>query len=390
MKRLFAFLTCVVLMICIAGCATKPDFPSIPADTTQEIVLPSPVQPSNRSMNGVITTIRTESYVAEDGTQLFYRRYPNFQLLLQNSQIEPLLRSNLQERMENFLNDSDSIYQMAQQDYLPDEAWYPYFATVSYTPMRIDAQVLSMYCLYRSQTNEIHPSYNTSSVTYDLNTGHPLLLGDILVDNWDSQALINKICDALANIADNLDSDYQSIIQQRFSKGASGSTAWYFSETGLCFYFAPYDIAPYFVGVVTAEIPYTQLPDLLRTEYLPKETPSSNGELRVDPSLQSIEEQFSFIASMATSSQGESVLVYPTADIYAVTVQVKPLSPTANAPAYTLFTANHLPKDYALKISTDFSDPGQSITITYRSGNDILSANLVYDWENDCYRLIYG
>lgn len=390
MKRFLIMLSCVVMILTAAGCGKKPDFPTIPSDTVPEIVLPSPSLPGDGIMHAIITPQITESYVAEDGTRLFYRRYPVFQLLLDNPQAETLIGADLQARIEEFLSESASMEELAQQDYRPNESWYPYFSTVSYTPKRLDDSVLSLYTLYRSQTNEIHPSYNTGSVTYNLKNGQVLTLGDILVENWDIQALVEKICDALSDISENLDSDYKSLIQQRFSRGANESTAWYFTDSSLCFYFAPYDIAPYFMGVITAEIPYSQLEGLLKSEYFPTETPASSGELRVEPYLKDSVERFDFIASMATDTEGSAVLIHATADIYHLSVQVCPNTPSADAPEYTLFTADCLPKNQALKITTDFADPGQALKITYRSGDNVVSADLVFDWENDCYRLIYA
>jgi hypothetical protein len=91
---------------------------------------------------------------------------------------------------------------------------------------------------------------------------------------------------------------------------------------------------------------------------------------------------------MSTDADGESVLLHPTADIYQVTIQVSPDSPDVESPAYTLFSANCIQKGQALKITSDFSDAGQAIKITYRSEGIIQTASLLYDWDNDCYRVV--
>lgn len=388
MKRLLSLFACAALIVGLAGCSEKPDFPTIPS-TAPEVVIPSPPQSGSDTIHAVVTPLVTENYVAEDGTLLSYRRYPNFQLFLGDSAVESAVSVDLQARLKDFLDTTADLQQLAQQDYSPNGAWYPYFATVSYVPTRVDSQVLSFHITNRSQTNEMHSAYASSAVTYDMKTGTTLILDDILLPDWSGELLAERICDTLSDIADNLDPDYKAIIRQRFAKGAGGNTAWYFSDTGLCFYFDPYDIAPFFMGVVTAQIPYSQLSDLLRPEYLPAED-STSGEWSVEPWLPDSSERFSTVISMAANADGESVLLHPTADIYQVSVQVCPDAPSADSPAYTLFTADCVQKGQALKITADFSAPGQTINITYHSGGSVQSASLLYDWDNDCFRVVYG
>lgn len=387
MKRLFSLLSCAALIFGMAGCSKKPNFPTIPS-TAPIVVIPSPPQSGDGSLRGVVTPLVTEKYVAEDGTLLCYRRYPNFQLILGDSTVETAVSLDLQTRLKEFLDTTADLQQIAQQDYSPSGIWYPYFATVSYVPTRVDSKVLSFHITNRSQTNEIHSAYASSAVSYDIKTGSPLILDDILLPDWSGQALADHICEALSEIADNLDPDYKAIIQQRFAKGAGGSTAWYFSDTGLSFYFDPYDIAPFFMGVVTAEIPYSQLSGLLRSEYFPA-APTTSGEWSVEPWLADGDQRFSMVISMATDTIGESVLLHPSADLHQVTIEVCPDSPDAASPAYTLFTADSVQKGQALKITSDFSDPGQAIKITYLSGGQACIASLLYDWENDCFRVVY-
>lgn len=386
MKRVFTLLACAALMLGAAGCSKKPNFPTIPS-TAPEVVIPSPPQSGNGSLRGVVIPLVTENYVAEDGTLICYRRYPNFQLILGDLTVETAVSLDLQDRLKDFLDNTADFPQLAQQDYSPSDAWYPYFASVSYIPTRVDNQILSFHITNRSQTNEIHSTYASSAVNYDMKTGVSLILDDILLPNWSGSMLAERICEALSDISDNLDPDYKTIIQKRFAKGAGGNTAWYFSDTGLCFYFDPYDIAPFFMGVITAEIPYSQLGDLLRPEYCPAK-PESSGAWSVEPWFPDSNQRFSFVIPMSTDADGESVLLHPTADIYQVTIQVSPDSPDVESPAYTLFSANCIQKGQALKITSDFSDAGQAIKITYRSEGIIQTASLLYDWDNDCYRVV--
>ena len=384
MKKRLSILLCLVLLL--TGCGQKPEQGHSPT-TAPDVIIQPPTQPGTSSMHAVITPLVTENYVAEDGTLLSYRRYPNFQLILGDSGVEAMISRDLQDRMENFLTNTADLQEMAQQDYASAQQWYPYFATVSYSPTRIDDQVLSFHITNRSQTNGLHSVYTSGAVTYDMNSGAVLILDDILVAGWSGQLLANKICASLSDIAENLDPDYETIISGRFSKGAGGNTAWYFSETGLCFYFDPYDIAPFFMGVVTAEIPYSQLSDLLKAEFVPADVKAESGKLTVEPYFEASEERFSFILPMATDSKGTSVLLYPTGTVSRLTVEVCSEDGTS---AYTLFTADRIETGQALKIQSDFSDPNQKLRLNYYADGQPHTAYLILDAENDAFCIVYG
>ena len=60
--------------------------------------------------------------------------------------------------------------------------------------------------------------------------------------------------------------------REHFNLEHVSSASWYFSDTGMHFYFSPYEIAPYVVGEVDIEIPYAELRGILKEEYFPEAT----------------------------------------------------------------------------------------------------------------------
>lgn len=394
MNRFLSLIISACLLLSAVGCANETNDPSdrtAPPTTAPDVIIQSPTQPTEipdgaQPMYGLITPLITESYVAEDGTQLFYRRYPNFQLILSDPATQAAISADLQARLNDFLNNTSAMQYDAANDYDPTQSWTPYFATVSYSPTRLDQQVLSLYSLHRSQTNEIHPTFATASVTYDLTTGNVLTLGQILIEGWSGEAVADKICEALSDRAESLSSDYQEVIFDRFARNASHSTAWYFSDEGLCFHFAPYDIAPYFMGVVTAEIPYSSLTGLLKPEYFPANTQPGSGGLKVEPYFDDSQERFSFLATMSADPEGTPVLLYPTEYVSDLSIEVCPEDSTS--PRYTLFCADHIEKGQGMMIRADFSDPDQLLRISYYADGKQHTARLILDADNDAFQLI--
>ena len=70
----------------------------------------------------------------------------------------------------------------------------------------------------------------------------------------------------LALLRDQLYDDYEALVSKAFSDG--DIPAWYLSDSGLCFAFAPYAIGPYASGIITIELSYEKLGQMLRPAYL--------------------------------------------------------------------------------------------------------------------------
>ena len=73
---------------------------------------------------------------------------------------------------------------------------------------------------------------------------------------------------------------YKEVIDQMFSTNVPVES-WYFDNTGLCFYFAPYEIAPHSMGIIYSHVPYSSLSGLMKEAYFPMEDLAYSGTVEI-------------------------------------------------------------------------------------------------------------
>ena len=112
-------------------------------------------------------------------------------------------------------------------------------------------------------------------MTYDLSTGELIYLDEILDPASSADTLFQLLKKQLSAQEDDLYYDYEDALRDRFTGELHSIRTWYFSRNGLCFHFAPYDIAPYSSGTIIAEIPYSELSGVLLEKYMPVEVPDA-------------------------------------------------------------------------------------------------------------------
>lgn len=284
MKKIISRLLAVCLLLCLVGC--KKDAPANsntePTDepvSTEPIVLDAPFL-------AVGLPAITDSITAEDGTTIFTASQPYMTLTMEGQATADLIINDFMNRVSNAMSTAETIKAAATAAYSDNTTnWTPYSIEINYTPIRIDPNVLSLYGTIVSYSGGVHPDYACVSANYNMISGDPLTLGSILTHEDAIPKLRDLLIRELEAQADDkfLREDFQNDIIQRFEKDVSFDEEWYFSETGLCFYFAPYQIAPYSSGVIIAEIPYSELIGIIEDAYFPAEVTFSNGNATVHP-----------------------------------------------------------------------------------------------------------
>lgn len=128
---------------------------------------------------------------------------------------------------------------------------------------------LSLQFMSASYYGGAHSISNRIFFTFDLETGEPLALNDLLnpENSGAEEALIRLFTDALRSEMPSLPSPETNI--RSIFEYTEGYAYWGFTRDGLCISFAPYTIAAYAVGYIEALVPYDALAGLINPVYLP-------------------------------------------------------------------------------------------------------------------------
>ena len=148
----------------------------------------------------------------------------------------------------------------------------------------------------------------------------------------------------------------------------------YFTPSGLCFFFSPYEIAPYSSGIITVEIPYSELPGLIYDGYFPEERQEIFGSMLSDSFSAMDMDQFNNMAELNFSNDGESIVVYPDGSVEDIRIDV--CADGVSRPKYTAFAAYQMSNQDAIVIHTS-EDLMSSITISYFSGSTTITTSLL-------------
>ena len=386
MKRIFALLTAGCLALSLAGCGAKPSARSNVEATGINAAsndTPSPTTPveSMATMRAIVLPSTKESVTAEDGTTLFTLSFQQTQLILGNALLEEKIIGDLQTRNGSIISSAAELEAQAQLDYPESEFWSEYFIDISYTPTRLDSAVLSLFGNFFSYCGGPHPSLITDSVTYDLESGDVLWLEDILTPECTSDTLYQLILQSLSTQAEDLYYDYADALGDRFTGELHSIQDWYFSRSGLCFHFAPYDIAPYSSGTIIAELPYSSLEGILKEKYFPYEVPTSTGSMYAETYSEDDSERFSYIANIPLCEDGNDVLLYPDATI--TDLRIESGWRYADNNQYisdaTIFAASTMNVGDAIHLTADLAGDETLLRLVYHADGQEYSAFITYD-----------
>lgn len=385
MKKLLILLLCSILIL--SGCANKQEStPTIPQNApesapeiqiepaTEEITEPIVTEETNTHLLSVAVPASTERYIAEDGTELFAYTAQHMELLLPNEEVADKVILDFLNRVDEGRLDAEGIMHAAQADYDPTANWYPYFYQTLYSPTRIDHSVLSLFGTLNSYSGGTHGSLSCDSANYDLSTGDILTLGSIMHMDADKNQFIELIIDKLSN--DNalqLFDGFEEGVYNRLGGDENLYEDFYFTTTGLTFFFAPYEIAPYSAGIITVEIPYEELPGLIYDGYFPAERELVQGYIHSGSFMDTDMEQFNNIAEVKVTTGEEIIVIYPEGTVENVSI-VMP-GDEKNIPEYTVFAALEMSSNNAVVLSVA-NESIENISVHYSSDGNQQSIEL--------------
>ncbi len=385
MKKLaIIMLSLCVLMLatsCMKDPATPSTAPTLPVSTqptpTETVPQTQPPVLPDLPLLAFSAPVQTRQHYADDGTLLFTYAYQDISLILEDPQIADHIAIDLLNHVDYENSSAKRILTDAQAAYDAQEDWIPFAYSTFYTPERFDQGILSLYGTHAVYSGSPRSVTTSTSITYDLLTGRQLALTDILLPNFSADTLSQLITSTLSPLSEQglLFSDYAYVISELFSTNRPVDS-WYFSENGLCFYFAPYEIAPFSSGTITAEIPYTALIGLLKEVYFPAEVSEFSGSHDVLSFSDANLEQFDQFAELVLDEGEQQYLLYTNGCLQNLRIELgSRLEDGSFNSEATVFTVPTLCAGDGIVIHTSM-DTIHSLQITYKDGNEIVTVDL--------------
>lgn len=380
MKKLIVLLLAFCILISQTACkkktqkpADQTDIPTNPVTGTNDLTYNPPMETDDTLISVSVPAI-TDNTIHADGTTLFQYTYQNMSLVLDKPQVADKIILDFLKRVDNTSATADSTKEMALSAYNGSQNWIPYLYHITYSPTRIDHKVLSLFGNNVVFSGAGHPERTCVSASYDLLTGDVLTLASIMHKDATVQQIFDLVIIELEKIAKSnyLYNDYQSNVKNRFmNSDPAHDELWYFSQTGLCFYFAPYEIAPYSSGVITVEIPYAKLTKLVHEAYLPLSRNSSDGKIKVTAFNNINLDKFSHISEIVTEKNGKMYMIHADKTIQDIRIEY-----TDKSDSYIVFAAYNLLPDNGIMIQGN-DETLKNMKITYKSGNEIVTAPVI-------------
>lgn len=371
MKRLLSIL--LLLLFMLSGCQKQPE-PNltVPWDDitteTKQVEEVSAEPEILKELLAVSVPATTERITHENGAELFSFTAQHMQLILPDAVVAEKVVLNFLNRVDAARADAESIIAAAKYDYIEDDVWFPYYSQLVFSPTRIDHGVLSLFGMQNSYSGGNHGMQNCTAVNYDLMTGDILTLGSIMHAEASKEDFIRIVTQKLEDLAGeyNLFDNYQDGVQYRLGGDENLYEDFFFTTTGLNFFFSPYEIAPYSAGYVTVEIPYHELPGLIYDGYFPEEREQINGQMHVSAFDIADAVNFDNMAEVNLAVGESTFVAYPEGNVEDIRVDVD--GDNIATPAYTVFAAFEMSDRDAVVINLE-EDMVDKICVSYASAN---------------------
>ncbi len=378
MKKFICLLLCIVLVISIAGCKKDEPATSPQTDMNQQTGTEGPV--AQKPLISVSMPVITETLKSDDGTVLCNYIYQDMAIIFPDPDIADKVYIDFLNRVDATRTTADALYADANSAYTTSDSWTPYLCQYTYAPSRIDQSVLSMFGTYATYNSIGRPDVVYLGLTYDLITGDELTLSNILSEGASTDALIDLVVAALEVQKEEkfLDENFAQTVEENFSGTYGEYNSWHFTQTGLVFFFSPYEIAPYASGVITVQIPYEELTGIIKDDYFPAERDSAKGKLYCQNFADTNPDSFTKFTELIADKNAEQSVIYTDKAVYNVRVERGSWSASGEhfIPQYTLFAAASLTPGDAFLIQAAIPDGKSDLRITYTTDSGTVSVFL--------------
>ncbi|MCH5257813.1 MAG: DUF3298 and DUF4163 domain-containing protein, partial [Lachnospiraceae bacterium] len=166
---------------------------------------------------------------------------------------------------------ADELVEMAMEQYMATKEqndWFvPYGSNSTYEVTRLDTNVLSVKGNSYDYEGGAHGYGAEWGTNIDLKSGAELSLSQLAENAHD---FMNKVLEiVLKGLSERQEQDelfdaYESYVEQHIEE-----TNWYLNAAGIVLVYTPYEIGPYASGSITVQVPYDEVAEYMKAEYLP-------------------------------------------------------------------------------------------------------------------------
>lgn len=387
MKKYIILMLIFCLLYNLSGCNmipgsddndnTSPSGPST-SPSTQPSTSPSVGGSAYQApMVAVSVPVITTPTLAQDGTVVFNHTYQDMSLILPDGDVAQKVIEDFSNRIYSANRTASNLKTSALANYNSTGNWNPYICLTAYDPIRIDQGVLSLFGSHAEYSGTMHPETDYISVNYNLVTGEVLDLNDVLTNSNVADTLYTHVINSLEKQSTDksLKRNFKELVKPYFDVNLGKNEDWYFSQTGLCFFFQPYEIAPYASGVITAEVPYTVLAGILEDAYFPAEQDIATGTVSVTDLATADQGRFTKYTELILDENGENVLLYTNTAVQNVRIEAGEWSASGAyyTAQHTIFAASSLTTTDAIMIEAVLESALPQLRISYQSAAETVS-----------------
>lgn len=350
---------------------------------TSPIITPD-ITPVYENMYSVALPVTVENYYSENMDLTYSYSYQTIYLTLQDRDVAEKIIMDFTDRIEKKREISNEIRELADKAYQANELIIPYSYEIQYNITRIDQGVLSLFGHVVQIGDTPRANSNLISANYDMVTGDVLTVGSILfhLDTKDDLAELAATYLEKRNDLQLFD-DFRSTVKARFNRDESTDEDFYFSSNGLCFYFAPAEIAPRSNGTVIVEIPYNELTGIIADAYFPAERTYTVGNIDIHKFSDADMDKYQLFPEVIADEGATKLLL--TTETAVQDIRIYELVWTQDGLAYTqaknIYASNFLSSDNAILLEAEFSNFRPSYILTYSVNGQATSYYMIADAE---------
>ncbi len=402
-KSMIAFLCLTAILLTACGkhpAATDPPATTAPTASPTEAAVTAPPQtpttpdvpPSIENMFSASMPIRVETRKTEYGTVLSSFSSQEMELIIPDSDVAENIKNDFYGRIELYRMDAEEVHARAEEMYQNGGLPAPLSYDIHYDVMRIDQGILSLYGELVFPSDGARNSVQCVSACYNLISGDVLTLGSILYRDDCKKQLEDLLLAELNTMKDEfgLYEDFAETVKDDFSKDESTLENFYFTNTGLCFYFSPSQIASRTTGPIIAEIPYQNLVKVIGDEFFPGERTYTKGSVNVSDFTTDAVSKYQQFAQIIASDSDVSQKILLTCDSKIQNVRIHRIIRGGYAAMITdtrvIYVSNMLSSTNAILFEAEFIGELPNYAITYTSEG--VTKFFCFKWDAEASQIV--